>query len=190
MNKNDKAYELRAKIANAAIKLFLAEGFNQITVDAIAAAAGVSRRNLFRYFASKEDIAIFWTEITGPELVNQLHEHSEDIHKQPVQAALDAVIRHVDQHNELHQVSLAMGNLIENTPSLRARNHEKYLSWEGLMADALIEKGTDPILGKMAAAIALAGLRLAVKEWLACQGSKPIADILKRVYEPFINIKL
>ncbi len=47
----------RDAIADAAISLFLARGFDQVSVSDIAAAAEVSKPTLFRYFATKEDLA-------------------------------------------------------------------------------------------------------------------------------------
>ena len=51
-----KQQVVRDAIWNAAIDLFGEKGFDEATVDDIAAAAGVSQRTFFRYFASKSDL--------------------------------------------------------------------------------------------------------------------------------------
>ena len=53
-----KKARTRDAIADAAISLFLAHGFDQVSVNDIAAAAEVSKPTLFRYFATKEDLVL------------------------------------------------------------------------------------------------------------------------------------
>lgn len=47
---------VRSVIWDAAIDLFAEKGFDETTIDEIAASAGVSRRSFFRYFSSKDDL--------------------------------------------------------------------------------------------------------------------------------------
>lgn len=51
----DVRAETRARIEQAALDLFTRDGFEQVTIDEIADAAGISRRTYFRYFATKAD---------------------------------------------------------------------------------------------------------------------------------------
>jgi AcrR family transcriptional regulator len=54
--KGRKQQLVRDVIWDAAIDLFAKTGFEETTIDEIAAAAGVSTRTFFRYFASKRDL--------------------------------------------------------------------------------------------------------------------------------------
>ena len=46
---------VRSHVAAVAVGLFASEGFDEVTVEQIAAAAGISPRSFHRYFAAKED---------------------------------------------------------------------------------------------------------------------------------------
>jgi AcrR family transcriptional regulator len=54
--KHRKQDFVRGAIWDAAVGLFIAQGFDRTTVDDIARAAGVSKRSFFRYFSSKNDL--------------------------------------------------------------------------------------------------------------------------------------
>lgn len=48
--------QTRADIAEAAIRLFRDAGFDAVTMDDVAVAAGISRRTVYRHFPSKDDL--------------------------------------------------------------------------------------------------------------------------------------
>ncbi|UUT36556.1 TetR family transcriptional regulator [Microbacterium elymi] len=50
-------------MSHIALELFLANGFDETTVDEIARAARIGRRTFFRYYASKNDLA--WAASTN-----------------------------------------------------------------------------------------------------------------------------
>ena len=50
----------RQDVARVALDLFARHGYDDTTVDEIAAAVGISRRTFFRYFESKPDVV--WGE--------------------------------------------------------------------------------------------------------------------------------
>lgn len=61
-----------AEITEAALQLCAVKGFDETTVDEIVIAAGISRRTFFRYFSSKEDVAIQLLASLGTDMRAEL----------------------------------------------------------------------------------------------------------------------
>src|ERR1700730_5500952 len=51
-------HAVRTEMVSKAMALFVDQGFDETTVDQIAAAVGVSSRSIFRYFSSKEEMVV------------------------------------------------------------------------------------------------------------------------------------
>ncbi len=49
---------VRDELAQLAKDLFVEKGYDETTIDDLAAAAGMSKRTFFRYFASKEELVM------------------------------------------------------------------------------------------------------------------------------------
>ena len=56
--RESKKRETRQRISDVATELFLARGFDAVTLDEIAAAATVSKMTVFNYFPRKEDLML------------------------------------------------------------------------------------------------------------------------------------
>jgi AcrR family transcriptional regulator len=65
-----KRLATRQAISDAATRLFIERGFDKVTIDEIAAAAGVGRMTVFNHFVRKEDM-FFDRDEEGRELLRQ-----------------------------------------------------------------------------------------------------------------------
>ena len=65
---------VRSLLARTALDLFAAKGYDNTTLEEVAAAAGVSRRTLFNYFRNKEDLALSGLSEQGDAIVARLAE--------------------------------------------------------------------------------------------------------------------
>ena len=63
--RESKKLQTRQQIAQEAMRLFVARGFEHVTVAEVAAAAGVSQKTVFNYFPTKEDL--FFDEVPKRE---------------------------------------------------------------------------------------------------------------------------
>lgn len=73
-----------------ALEMFAANGYRNVTVEQIAAAAGVSTRTFFRYFRTKEDILLTTPRLQAQGLIGAVNglEPSED----PVAAVWELLV--------------------------------------------------------------------------------------------------
>jgi len=134
-------------ITDVALELFTARGFAEVSVDDVAQAAGISRRTLFRYYASKN--AILWGDF--------------EAHLAHLQDLLDNVDPKVRMGEALRTALLAFNTFDEcetvrhrqrmrvilETAELQAYSMTMYAGWReviaGFVAHRLSVKTTDPL---------------------------------------------
>jgi len=168
-------------VSSAAIALFLAHGFDQVSVADVAAAAEISKPTLFRYFRSKEDLALHRIADHQGESARVVRQRPAD--QTPLAALhehfLDGLARRdpVTGLND-HPDVLAFHNLIFSTPSLSGRVSEYIERDEVALADALLETAPDPLTARLAAGQILAVQRILAREnWRRLAGGET-ADAL------------
>jgi AcrR family transcriptional regulator len=164
-----KKQQTYQRVSDIAITLFLEKGFDAVSVAEIAAAAGISKPTLFRYFPAKEDLVL-----------HRFADH-EDEAARVVRAAgagvspVDALRRHFleglsreDPVTGLNGAPgvLAFHRLLYGTPSLVARAYEYQQRSEAVLAVAL---------GDTLAARLAAGQIIAVQRILAQENWRRIA---------------
>ncbi len=101
-----KQQVVRDALSAAAEELFLARGFEAVTVEEIAQAAGVSRRTFFRYYQSKEDVMVEHLDRNGERLLAELAARPLD--EPPLLAIRNALVPAVEY-------SLAEPHLVRST---------------------------------------------------------------------------
>ncbi|WP_174237127.1 TetR/AcrR family transcriptional regulator [Mycobacterium basiliense] len=90
--------QVRADIRRAACQLFIERGYDAVTTEEIAAAAGVSSRTFFRHVPTKEDLLLAPVRHGGAAIVNLLEQRPAD--ESPDVALANAIITRVRSFDE------------------------------------------------------------------------------------------
>ena len=146
--RESKKLRTREAIAEHAMRLFVARGFDHVTVAEVADAVGVSEKTVYNYFPTKEDL--FFDEVPAREaaLVGAIRGRAPG---EPVTAALLRL-----QTSECPRLCspafAAFARIIEESPSLQAKELEVMARFGRVLADAIrTELGTHPLDAQIAA---------------------------------------
>lgn len=158
----------RASISRIALAMFAADGFEQTSVEEIAEAAGISRRTLFRYFPSKNDVpwgdfdaelarmrAFLATLPAGTPLAQELGLALVDFNTFPAEEA------------PWHRQRMA---LVFGVPALQAHSALKYAGWRQVVAEHVAHRlslAPEDHLPRSVAWMSLGVAIAAYEQWLA-----------------------
>jgi AcrR family transcriptional regulator len=160
-----KRRQTRERIEQAAMTLFLERGFDATTIEDITEAADVSKRSFFDYFPSKEEVVFAWQDSFADRLKAAIAARpAEESSVKAVEQALTATIM-----ASLDQRGLAVGELIQCTPTLKARDQLKYAKLEQKLFEALwARKNNDPAIQmrmRLLAAVVMSAMRVGGELW-------------------------
>lgn len=176
-----KKQQTRERLTQVALTLFLEKGFDATTLDEIAAAAGISRRSFFHYFASKEEVVFAWKDAFGDRLVAALAQRPGD--EPMLLAAERALVESVGGYER--EEALALSRLVKGTPALRAYDQIKYARMEAKLAEALAARAGsngDPLPARLVAMAAIGALRVASDLWFEQGGVEPPEAYAGRIF--------
>ncbi|WP_336205195.1 TetR/AcrR family transcriptional regulator [Nonomuraea sp. LPB2021202275-12-8] len=136
-----KKRETRERIADVAMGLFLARGFDNVTVAEVARAADVSVNTVFNYFGTKEDLFADRQELAVdlPQQVLREREPGEGVVRAFRRDFLDAL----DTRHWRYGFNLGgdiFARLVSESPALTAKVRELHVERELGLARALAEE--------------------------------------------------
>lgn len=176
-----KKQRTRQTIFEAALRLFLSRGFDDVSIMEIAEAAEVSKRTLFTYFPTKEDLVlqqfadhedesarVVRTRAAGTSPLAALHAHELD-----ALARRDPVTGLTSDPD-----AVAFARLLSTTASLS----ERLLRYAGrsiaALAEALEEAGADELTARLASVQIVTVLRtLADRNSDRMQAGRPADEV-------------
>jgi AcrR family transcriptional regulator len=181
-----KRRETRRQIAETGLRLFLANGYEQTTLDAIAAEAGISRRTFFAYFKSKEDILFVWQHQGWSAVWEDLRAVSPD--ENPLDAIRAVFLSHLARH--ANDEMRAIDRLLRSSETLRARKQAAYEEYERALFATLCEVWRQPQRRpalRMLAMACIGVVRLSLEVWNQQESTnRTIAEVLE---ESFADLK-
>ena len=154
-----KRRQARQRIIQAAEELFLARGFDEVSVGDIAERAEVGRTTFFRHFGDKQEVVF----ARWQELLETIAAAGQAEGTAPPRSATEAV-------EQLRPVVLALCaqaaadpeaysrhfQLVGQHPELRARDAVKMQQIAGKLSDLLIHRGSDEATALFAGQVAIA----------------------------------
>ncbi|MCH8560939.1 MULTISPECIES: TetR/AcrR family transcriptional regulator [unclassified Nesterenkonia] len=132
----------REAIAGAALKLTLAKGLNDVTIDEIAREAFVSPRTVSNYFPSKEEAVLAAGSIGAEQVLDECGGEQSD--EPPLKVLCEQLSEYAREHPEQLRRASQLAQLEEKNPSLRPfRVTQQVELVELLSARIAVHSGTD-----------------------------------------------
>jgi AcrR family transcriptional regulator len=173
---------VRGELTQLAVDLFVEKGYDETTIDDLAAAAGMSKRTFFRYFASKEDLVMGKYEVLGEQLAEDLAARPAG---EPIWASLRQMFGRVVEYFDSEARSaatVAMENIVRDHPTLNASYLDRVSRMQELVLDEVRTRTgrPDPADPRPAAIVgaAFSCLIATWTTWLITDQAQPFGDLL------------
>jgi mycofactocin system transcriptional regulator len=166
------------EIAEVAQRLFLEHGFEEVSVEEIAAAAGIGRRTFFRYFATKVDVLFVESdrEVAGFRACLAAAPADEPWELALRRATVEALRLPPGQEEWARQ----RAQLVLSVPRLRAHASTVFTVWQRIASDFAADRlglaGTD-LLPLSIGYTVLAATLVAHEHWIAHPGTELDASL-------------
>jgi AcrR family transcriptional regulator len=171
---------MRAEVSDVAFRLFAQQGYDNTTVEQIAAEAGLSRTTFFRYFGTKEDVVLGRLGEVGHQIAAALT--GRPAHERPWDSLRRAfeVITQTDPDQPGQSLNLI--RLLNDACALTTYQWQKTQGWQSILVPEITRRiGNDPASDLRARALvasAIACLNAAIDTWTTSDGTTPLSALL------------
>jgi AcrR family transcriptional regulator len=158
----------RQALHDAAVRLAIERGVDHVTIEAIADAAGVSRRTFSNYFAGKEQALLYGDEMRVRRLLDLVH--ARPATEPPWTALTRAAEEFAAEGPDDYAGRLSQTRLLRRHPGLLAQQVGTFAAAERELAAEIgtrlpADAGTT-LRARLLAATFLTALRVATQLWL------------------------
>ncbi|QUT05084.1 TetR family transcriptional regulator [Sphingobium phenoxybenzoativorans] len=177
-----KQRETRQRITDAGICLFLEKGYDETTIDDVAASAGISRRTFFHYFKSKDDILLSLQSGMGDKIADAVRRAHID--KRPLEAVREAVLEVCGTVPP--EDMKAIDRLMRSSETIQARKQASYVEHESTLFAALIERWPDPERQsalRLVAMLAIGVIRLSTDAFSQEGTQQTMIDLMRNAFD-------
>ena len=171
------------RIAETGLKLFVEQGYEATTLDAIAAASGISRRTFFYYLKSKEDVLLAHESGNFPQALRPTF-----LKQSPKQSPLDAARKTFLALASMYETkeSIIADRILRSIETLRLRKEALLVQMEEVLAEAMYELWPDPSQRpalRLAAMMAIGTLRFAKENWRREDAARPLTHYIDEAFD-------
>ncbi|MBW4041290.1 MAG: TetR family transcriptional regulator [Acidobacteria bacterium] len=167
----------KERLQLAAITLFVERGYEQTTVQDIAAAAGLTERTFFRHFADKREVLFVGSDVYAATFVQGVAEAPEGAAPfELATAAITAAARDFFPIERRAWSRQRQAVLDANTP-LQERELLKRAALSDALTAAFRERGATEADARVAAETGVTAFHLAFRQWIAEGEERPLLEI-------------
>ena len=155
--------QARDRLRDAALELFLAHGFDNVTVAQITDRAGLTRRTFSRYFTDKRDVLFAGSERLPAVLARSVRHADSTLSS--FEALLTALVDVAGVLADQAPLAAQRRAVVRASPELQERGRTKFAAVTDAVADALRDRGTAESEATLLAQVGVAIFRTAFERW-------------------------
>lgn len=165
----------RAKLHDAAMRLFTENGYDQTTAADIAAAVGLTERTFFRHFTDKREVLFDAQDEVTQLLAQGVREATGT---GPLDIAVGGVLTLSSFfHEGRRDFDRARARLIDATPALEERERLKLAELASTVHRELLARGATEPAATLAADSAITVFRAAITQWISEGESRSFVEL-------------